>query len=181
MYHGSICNIQGNMDLISSVIRALSNERVLGSIPGPTIHLLISNITRQLIINVSIYQSRLVYFTGCLRLIFSCFVLVNIAPDLDTCRLGVQNSGGEVRNSTSLGPCLQARANYMKFQPANLSFEFTFSSTVHVSTSKPNHIAEFQFGLVNSSILLFKRNVTGNYTIARLYNYLLFIQNVDYN
>jgi hypothetical protein len=100
------------------------------------------------------------------------FIVVNVAPELQTCRLGVQNSGGEVRNSTSVGPCLQEKANYMKFQPAKFSFEFTFSSAVNVSTPKPLHISEYQFGIVNSSIRLSKRNTLGNYTVQIVYLYI---------
>jgi hypothetical protein len=109
------------------------------------------------------WQTRLLLY---LQFNIRYFFIVNVSPELQTCRLGVENRGGEVANSTSVGPCLQEKSNYVKFQPARLSFEFTFSSEVSVSTPKPLHIAEYQFGIVNSSIGISKRNVSGTWTYS---------------
>ncbi|XP_062601523.1 neurogenic locus notch homolog protein 2-like [Saccostrea cucullata] len=87
---------------------------------------------------------------------------LNIAPDLETCRLGVQNIGGEARNSTSTGPCLQEKYNYMKFQPEYSSTVFTFGSTINVSSNVPDHISEYQFGIVNTTISVSTRNINGH-------------------
>ncbi|XP_062620626.1 uncharacterized protein LOC134282209 [Saccostrea cucullata] len=87
---------------------------------------------------------------------------LNIAPNLETCRLGVQNIGGEARNSTSIGPCLQEKYNYMKFQPVSSSFVFSFGSTINVSSNVPDHISEYQFGIVNTTILVSTRNINGH-------------------
>jgi len=83
-----------------------------------------------------------------------------------TCRLGSENSGGEVSNSSSNGNnCFGEQDAFMKFQPVYFSFNLNSQISVQVPKINPPYISESKFGIVDSKATIVKITTEGTQMI----------------
>ncbi|KAK3589123.1 hypothetical protein CHS0354_017089 [Potamilus streckersoni] len=86
------------------------------------------------------------------------------SPEIVTCRMGISNTAGEAKNTTSGNPntCKNERFTYFNFQPNTIHFTMESEFTVRIDRPKPNHIEDFNFGVVQHSVTLKRISITNN-------------------
>lgn len=88
----------------------------------------------------------------------------NTQPTLLTCGIGLETANREIINNTAVGIFADAQPVYTKFQPAKLSFTLESSFGINVSSRldpKKNRIIEWNFGVVENTVKMIKKNIRG--------------------